>query len=265
VLILLPPSEGKADTACDAAAGPPLDLGQLSFPELTAPRQKVLTALERLARGPRRRARTVLGVSERQDAEIDRDSALATAPTLPAGRLYTGVLYDALGYGALRSTAKARADRWVVVSSALFGALQPADPIPPYRLSGDGALPRIGRLATFWHRWLPPVMTARADGEVVLDLRSASYGAAWRPTGDVAERTVVGRVMQRRPDGSVMVVSHHNKATKGRMVAELVSQRSDPRAPEALADLVAGLGYDVELVAPVGGRPGRLDVVVAEV
>jgi cytoplasmic iron level regulating protein YaaA (DUF328/UPF0246 family) len=264
VLILLPPSEGKADAARAAAAGPPLDLAKLSFPDLTAPRQRVLTALERLAQGPRKRARTVLGISERQDAEIERDAVLTASPTLPAGLLYTGVLYDALDYGGLRKTARTRADEWIVVSSALFGALQPADAIPPYRLSGDGTLPRLGRLATFWRRSLSAVMADRAKGDLVLDLRSGAYAAAWRPTGEVAERTVAGRVMQRRPDGSLRVVSHHNKATKGRIVAALVSQRSDPQTPTALADLVSGLGYDVELVEPAGGRPAGLDVVVAD-
>jgi len=260
VLILLPPSEGKADPGEDA--GPSLDLGRLSFPELTAPRQRVVTALERVARGSRRRALTVLDLSPRQDAEVERDAVLLEAPTLPAGVLYTGVLYEALGYRSLPRAVRVRTDQWVVVSSALFGALRPADAIPPYRLSGDGSLPRIGRLATFWQKFLPKVMAARAVDEVVLDLRSAAYAAAWRPTDDVADRTVVGRVLQRQTDGSAKVISHHNKATKGRLVAALVSQRSDPRTPWALTDLIAGLGYNVALTEPTKGRPGRLDIVV---
>lgn len=263
MLILLPPSESKADPADDS--GPPLDLDRLSFPDLTGPRRRTVAALERLAQGSRKRARTVLGLSPHQDAEIERDAALTHAPTLPAGLLYTGVLYDALGYRDLRPAARRRADRWVVVSSALFGALQPTDAVPAYRLSGDGSLPRIGRLAAYWRRFLPPAMAARAGGQVVLDLRSAAYAAAWQPRDDVADRTLVARVMQRQPDGSAKVVSHHNKATKGRLVAALVSQRSDPETPQALADLVAGLGYQVAVTEPAHGRPGRLDVVVDDV
>lgn len=45
MLVLLPPSEGK--TAPEN--GPPLDLEQLAFPELTARRERLFDNLERLA------------------------------------------------------------------------------------------------------------------------------------------------------------------------------------------------------------------------
>ena len=258
MLILLPPSEGKTDPV----GGAPLDLGALSFPELTDPRRRALEAVGRLAAGPRRRARTVLGLSERQDAEIERDARLTVAATAPAGHVYSGVLFDALGYPTLPGRSRARADRWVVVSSALFGAVCLPDPIPAYRLSGDVRLPRLGRLTTFWRPFLDTSLSERAGRGIVLDLRSSSYAASWTPSGSVAGRTMVGRVMQRRADGTLAVVSHHNKATKGRLVRSLVGQSTDPRSPDAVAALVASLGYDVTLEVPGEGRPGRLDIVV---
>jgi uncharacterized protein len=258
VLILLPPSEGKADPV----SGPPLDLEALSFPALTEPRRTVAAAVVRLTTGPRTRARTVLGLSARQDSEIERDARLLGSPTAPAGLVYTGVLYDALGYPTLPARARARADRWVVVSSGLFGAVRLTDPIPAYRLSGDVSLPRIGRLASFWRPHLSVALPEHAGPGAVLDLRSGAYAAAWKPHDALAERTVVGRVMQRRPDGSVQVVSHHNKATKGRLVRALVSQAADPRSATGLADLVGSLGHDVDLVPQGRGRSPRLDVVV---
>ena len=45
MLVLLPPSEGKAS----GTDGPPLDLASLSFPDLNATRTKVLTHLVRAA------------------------------------------------------------------------------------------------------------------------------------------------------------------------------------------------------------------------
>jgi cytoplasmic iron level regulating protein YaaA (DUF328/UPF0246 family) len=258
VLILLPPSEGKADPV----SGPPLDLAALSFPALTTPRRSVAAAVVRLATGSRTKARAVLGLSAHQDAEIERDARLLESPTAPAGRVYTGVLYDALGYPTLPTRARARADRWVVVSSGLFGAVRLPDPIPAYRLSGDVSLPRIGRLASFWRPHLSAELPEHSRRGVVLDLRSGAYAAAWKPDEALAERTVVARVMQRRADGSVQVVSHHNKATKGRLVRALVSQGTDPRSVGGMADLVASLGYAVDLVPQGRGRPARLDVVV---
>jgi hypothetical protein len=86
----------------------------------------------------------------------------------------------------------------------------------------------------------------------------------WVPKGRLAERTAVARVLQRRPDGSVKVVSHHNKATKGRMVAALARAGGAPRTLSALGEaLDAALAdCDVELVTSEPGRPARLDVVV---
>lgn len=57
VLILLPPSEGKAARG----DGPALDLPRLSFPALGSPREIVLNALTALCREPA--ARDVLGLS----------------------------------------------------------------------------------------------------------------------------------------------------------------------------------------------------------
>ena len=62
MLVLLPPSEGKTP----ARRGAPLDLEGLSFPGLTATRERVLDALVDLARTRPDTARTVLGLSERQ-------------------------------------------------------------------------------------------------------------------------------------------------------------------------------------------------------
>jgi hypothetical protein len=59
------------------------------------------------------------------------------------------------------------------------------------------------------------------------------------------------------------VVSHFNKATKGRIVRELLESGAAPRSPGRLADTLRELGWTVEVDQP--GRTGtRLDVVVTE-
>ena len=58
-----------------------------------------------------------------------------------------------------------------------------------------------------------------------------------------------------------MVVSHFNKATKGRLVRALLESGVIPRTPVALAHVVRDLGWKVELGNP--GRHGQqLDVLV---
>ena len=83
-------------------------------------------------------------------AEIARNLVLETSPALPAARVYTGVLYDALDLASLDPAARRRANRWLVTVSALFGAVRPPDAIVPYRLSMAVNLPGVGPLASAW-------------------------------------------------------------------------------------------------------------------
>ena len=112
---------------------------------------------------------------------------------MPASEVYTGVLYAALDYPSLTATARKRADRWVLVSSALWGVVRLDDEIASYRLSGDVTLPRIGAITSVWRKPLASSMPDAAGEGVVLDLRSGVYAKMWTPDGDVAERTATAR------------------------------------------------------------------------
>ena len=261
VLVLLPPSEGK--TA--ASRGKALDLDGLSFPALTATRERVLETLVSLARRDPQQALAVLGLSLRQLDEVARDAVLDTAPTATAAKVYSGVLYEALDLASLEAPAKRRAQRQLVVSSALFGALRVGDRIPAYRLSGGSSLPGIGPVSTLWRDPLAGAMAEAAGRSLVVDLRSGVYAAMWRPTGDVASRTVAVRVLQEMPDGSRKVVSHFNKATKGRLVRQWLEDGADPRDADDLADACEKAGVVAELgPRPRAGAVRGLDVVVSD-
>jgi cytoplasmic iron level regulating protein YaaA (DUF328/UPF0246 family) len=260
VLILLPPSEGKASTD----DGRPFSLADLSMPTLNPMRERVRTALVKLCNGRESRAREVLGISARQVDELDRNRDLLDARALPASEVYTGVLFAALDHASLPAVARRRVHRWVLVSSALWGAVRLDDRIPAYRLSGDVSLPRLGPVSTLWRKPLAVAMPAAAEGGVVLDLRSGTYAKMWTPDAEVALFTVTGRVLQRRPDGSRAVVSHHNKATKGRLVRALAEHGATPKSVPALASLIADLGFETELHEGRAGKPWTMDVVVDE-
>lgn len=241
MLVLLPPSEGKAT----ARRGTPLDLDRLSFPELTTTRGRLVSALERLARTQPEALRVALGLTQRQTAELASDAALTSAPTLPALRLYTGVVYEALGYETLTGGAKRRANSSLVVASALFGLVRPGDRLPPYRLSGGTTLPGTGGLAAIWRPALEPLL-ARESG-LVVDLRSGTYAALAR-----VPRAVEVRVL-RESAGQRSVVSHDNKWTKGLLARALCesgarSVRDVAEAARSIADLVEVDGRRVDLV-----------------
>ncbi|MEU2612009.1 peroxide stress protein YaaA [Micromonospora sp. NPDC007271] len=264
MLILLPPSEGKAE----AGTGRRLDLTRLSLPELTPAREEVLGALVALCAGPdEAAARAALGLSEGQRGEVRRNARLREAGTAPAGRIYTGVLYEALDLASLPPAAGRLARRSVLVSSGLWGAVRLTDRIPPYRCPVGARLPGIGALSAYWRRALAPAMATAAGGGPVLDLRSGAYAATWAPRGEVAERTVTVRVLHERDVDGVptrSVVSHFNKATKGRLVRDLLTAGVRPRSADALVGALRDLKYTVEEQPPVTGRPRQLDVVVTE-
>jgi len=140
------------------------------------------------------------------------------------------------------------------VTSSLIGLVRPSHRIRAYRLSGDTTLPGLGAVAGVWREQLGDVVTDAVGNGLLVDLRSGTYVAFWRPAG---VRSATVRVLHEH-QGQRKVVSHFNKATKGRIVRALLEAGADPRTPAKLADAVRDLGWVVELDGD------RLDVVVSE-
>ncbi len=253
MLVLLPPSEGKAV----GSRGAPLDLGRLSFPELTATRRRVVDAL--VSASARPDALEVLDAPKGAADRVVANTELWTAPTLRAADLYTGVLYDALDLGTLDAGAKRRAARRLVVVSALFGALRPGDRVPSYRLSMGVDLPGVGTLAAAWRPVLARALPPEVGRGLVVDLRSSTYVAAWKPFAELAERTVAVHVVRDGPGGRT-AVSHMAKHTRGLVARELLASGADPRTPEELVEAL-GARFPVSIDDPRPGRSRRLEVV----
>jgi cytoplasmic iron level regulating protein YaaA (DUF328/UPF0246 family) len=259
VLVLLPPSEGKAASG----GGAPLKPEGLSLPGLAGARAAVLDELVELCAADEEKARTVLGLSEGLRGEVAKNVELRTAGARPAGEIYTGVLYDALGLGTLDAAAKKRAARDLLVFSGLWGAVRVTDRIPSYRCSMGVKLPGLGALGAYWRTAMAEVMPAAAGEGLVLDLRSSAYASAWKPKGEVAGRTATVRVLHAP---TRKVVSHFNKATKGRIVRSLLMSGAAPAGPAELVGVLRDLGYTVEVEEPA--KPGKawsLDVLVDEI
>ncbi|MGW5878633.1 peroxide stress protein YaaA [Nocardiopsis terrae] len=264
MFILLPPSEGKAASG----DGPRLDQGTLTLPELTPARERVMAALAELCSGPEDTAREVLGLSVSQSDALKRNLDAATAPTLRAAELYTGVLYDRLGLSGLLDGDEALVRDRILVFSGLWGVVGPADRLPPYRLAMGVKLPPLGGLGAYWRRALTGPLGELTEGRLLVDCRSAAYAAAFRPTGEAAERTVAVRVLREREVDGVTrrsVVSHMAKATRGDVARALVSENVQARTPQELVSALRDLGHTVEL--PPAARPGTaraMDVIVRD-
>ncbi|CAJ1582754.1 peroxide stress protein YaaA [[Mycobacterium] wendilense] len=236
MIVLLPPSETKRV----GGDGPPLRLESLSFPALHPLRESLLDELVALAADPPA-SRRALSLSAKQDAEIERNAALRTSPTAPAIRRYTGVLYDALDIETLSAAALSRANARLAVGSALFGLLRADDPVPAYRLSASSKLPGQPTLGARWRPVLEPVLAALATDELVVDLRSGSYAGLGRLPGAVEVDVVAEHA-----DGRRTVVSHFNKAHKGRLARALASSRAEPTDAAGVAAVARRADMRVE-------------------
>ncbi len=236
MIVLLPPSETKRP----GGDGPPLRLAGLSAPALRPLRAELVDELVALATD-RDASRRALGLSPSQDAEIERNAALRRAPTLPALHRYTGVLFDALDADSLRGAEASRARARLAIGSALFGLLRADDPVPAYRLSATSKLPGKPTLASRWRPLLEPVLAELAAGELVVDLRSGSYAALGRVPGAIDVD-----VIAERSDGRRSVITHFNKAHKGRLARALAATRSEPDDAASVAAVARRAGMRVE-------------------
>lgn len=220
--ILLPPSEGKATPD----GGAPLDLGSLVFAAALRERRELL--IDALAPG------------------------LREAPAAPAAEVYTGVLYQRLDLPELPAAGRRRAEKRVLIASALWGFVRPGDRIPAYRLPPSTKLDRIGPLAAWWREGLGEAMPDE-PGETIVDMRSGAYVTAWKP-----KRAKLLAVRAFRDEkGGRKPISHLAKAVRGDVARALLTARAEPRDPDAVAAVAEEAGFEVELT------PTSLDVIVA--
>ncbi|MGN6662695.1 MAG: YaaA family protein [Solirubrobacterales bacterium] len=217
MLVLLPPSEGKARPE----AGDPVDLGSLAFAaELGEQREELLEAL---------------------------DPGLGKAPAAPAAEVYTGVLFQRLRLPELPAKAQGQ----VLIASFLWGVVRPEDRIPHYRFSPKTRLVGIGPPATYWRPALTKALPDE-EGELILDMRSGSYVAAWKPK----KATLLAVRAFTETDGERKAVSHMAKAVRGEVARALLEAKKPPSNPAAAAALAESAGFAVEL------GDGSLDVIV---
>jgi cytoplasmic iron level regulating protein YaaA (DUF328/UPF0246 family) len=208
MLVLLPPSEGKAHPE----TGGPVDLGSLAFPEqLSEQREQLLDAL---------------------------DPQLREAPAAPAAEVYTGVLFQRLELPRLPDKARRR----VLIASALWGMVRPDDRIPYYKLPPKEKLKGTGPLAKYWRPALAEALPDE-EGELIVDMRSGAYSAMWKPKRAtlLAVRAFTDQAGERK------AVSHMAKAVRGEVARVLLEEKMPPVDPEAAATLAESAGFTIEL------------------
>ncbi|HEU5061547.1 MAG TPA: peroxide stress protein YaaA [Solirubrobacterales bacterium] len=208
MLVLLPPSEGKAHPE----AGDPVDLGSLAFAdELGAKRAELIEAF---------------------------DPSLLEAPAAPAAEVYTGVLFKRLQLPGLPAKARRR----VLIASALWGFARPDDRIPYYKFPPKTKLEGIGAPSAYWRPALAEALPDKA-GELIVDMRSGAYSSFWKPK----RATLLAVRAFSEEGGERKAVSHMAKAVRGDVARALLEAKKAPSDPEAAAAIAEAAGFTVEL------------------
>jgi len=213
-VILLPPSEGKAEGGRARTKWKPAS-GTFG-PALGARRGEVARALAAQGGG----SATLLGVGGKhlERAQVANQSIVG-APTLPAAERYTGVVWDHLDLAGMAPAQRDRALARIIVPSGLMGASLAGDPVPDYRLKMGARLPGFGgTMAKWWRKAVSEAINDYAAGCVVIDLLPAEHRGAYSPDPSViAEHVVVDLVTPTGKAGG-----HDAKAAKGRLARHLL-------------------------------------------
>lgn len=252
--ILLPPSAGKTTKESTNH----LQLEKLWQAEhLTQTRRQLIDDVQNTALLAD--AAQIFKLGPKNAHEISQNLEIYDAPALAAWQLYDGVLYEAAKFAQIFSSGacaqggqgqagqsqdaqrrggqqqvdqyqtdqpqggQQQVEELTLVFSALFGPVRLTDLITPHRLSGSVKLPGQGTVASIWSKPLKELLAQQLSGHVVVDLRSAEYGAMYRPArgGDCLTLNIA--VAKVNPaTGKRSVVSHWAKHTRGLLAGALL-------------------------------------------
>jgi len=237
--ILLPPSAGKTTKESTNH----LQLEKLWQAEhLTQTRRQLIDDVQNTALLAD--AAQIFKLGPKNAHEISQNLEIYDAPALAAWQLYDGVLYEAakfaqiFSYGACAQDGQGQGgqsqadqsqglqrqlEELTLVFSALFGPVRLTDLITPHRLSGSVKLPGQGSVASIWSKALKELLAQQLSGHVVVDLRSAEYGAMYRPTrGSDCLLLNIAVAKVNPATGKRSVVSHWAKHTRGLLAGALL-------------------------------------------
>lgn len=212
MLLLLPPSEGKAKGGRGAV--------KLASPAKLDDAAEVLREIAAVA-SPLRSALYGVNGTEKAEAAHMLNAAAVRGPAMPALLRYTGVVYTHIDPATLASPA--RAGRRVLIVSALYGLIRGADRIADYKL------PMAPRWARFWRERNAARLAAIAGRKPVVSLLPQAHAAAIHAPGVIH--------IEFRTAGGAKSAGHFGKAIKGRFVRFILEEEIDrPEGFEAFRE-----------------------------
>ena len=208
VLVLLPPSEGKATGGRGAWREASGTFGDALASRRREVAETLLAELGDATTATRQRLFGTDGPLADRAVHAARALAAGESPSLPAWRRYTGVVWEHLDPVTLSPSTRRR----IVVPNAATGLVRGDDPVPDLRLKFSVSLHGIGRLDRWWRPALTDLLAAHGRGPII-DLLPVEHAAAV-DLAAVAERRRVVRVAFVAADGAG-AAGHAAKAAKG--------------------------------------------------
>ncbi|WP_419780722.1 YaaA family protein [Maridesulfovibrio sp.] len=188
-IILIPPSEGKAD----GGKNKPLS----SVSGITADLIEAIKEAD---------PKKLYGLKEKAlEKAIAVNKEILISKTMPAIDRYTGVVYDAIDYQTLKN--KSDFNKKVLIISGLFGLVSPTDLIPNYRLKIDKL-----KAAKLWI----DSNSEYLKNKFVIDLLPQAHKKAAKYENGIEVEFVLKKTGKKMPAG------HQGKYIKGRFVRWLI-------------------------------------------
>lgn len=174
------------------------------------------------------------------------EKKIETNSPTPAINVYSGVLYQALGWNSLGANARKRAEKSIMIISAKYGAISPLTKIESYKEKID-------------NKKMAPVVSGTLDAlkpKLIVDCRSSTYKSVWHAPLEITVEIHISTVV----NGIRKVVTHMSKKTRGEIARMLLESRSIPNSPEDLYAIVSEK-YPCALTPPTNNDPWVLEVI----
>ena len=229
-IILLPPSEGKSDSidpknpSWDSVRN---DSKYIHFSELNKNRLELIKSLQKYAKNADGKELEELFELKGKNLinAINATRNLLVSPTMPACRLYTGVVYDNIEIDTLSKSALNNLTSKTYVISGLWGLVRLSDHLPDYKLKISSKFDDVN-LVKYWMGEVSGLINTISKDKFVWDLLPNEHRKVWNDKASAATHIASVRFVEEKA-GKLKVVGHTAKAYKGKLVREIVSHDID--------------------------------------
>ena len=200
MLILIPPSEGKAKVKSKT-----ITFGETNFKF----EREVNQIVRLLGLLNEEDLRSIYGTSQEKSEIFHRQNQdIFKSHCAKAIERYTGVVYEYLNWETLDENAKDYMEKHVRIFSGLFGLLTPNTLIPNYKL-------KMNVLSLQYH-WTPVLTKELEKEDLVFDLLPQVHRKAYKPAKNVIK--IDFSVVKK---GKKTAAGHFGKAVKGKFIRYL--------------------------------------------